>query len=193
MKIAKVSLTLLAILVALLFGSRLYVERTYDRFDNTAPSFTLDKAEYRVGDTVKLSLTVQGHTTIRYFENLEHTLNVWFALRVPYCDTDEVLTYEGITADTIELRPPGSIRSIDLREGAALRLDFIGVLCLSADGGSFVLEFPALNRRFTIDKEDYERALALEIHGHLRPVKPWAGDSLEDYVDGVRLVIRQNV
>lgn len=154
----------------------------YDVFSGTYPTFRLDKSSYHIGDTMTLILKIQGNSEVRFYENIEHTLNVWLGLRVPYQEKYTSLSYDGISVDTIIPRERGFIKTYKIDEETPLEMEFHGYLQDAQEGNSFVIIFPELNKRFIIEKQAYSKAIALEIHGFLMPINPDPFDSLEDYV-----------
>lgn len=162
---------------------------SYDSFQNTVPTFRLDMHDYAVGDTIRLTFTLQGESSVRYYENIENTLDVWLAFRTSYEGDQTVATFDGIQSDEIKPRGRGAIVSSKLEKDKPLILTFKGSLQETAGGDAFLLVFPGLNRRFVVQKADFARALSLEIHGHLRPIDHSPFDALEDYVEPVTLSI----
>ena len=163
---------------------------SYDSFSNTDPSFQLDKDNYSVGDTITLTLELRGESNVRFYENIENTLKVWLAFRVPYQGEHTVVTYDGIHSEKIEPRDPGDINTYRLEKSKPLLLSFHGYLQETEEMDAFVIVFPSLNRKFIVQKEDYANALSLEIHGHLTPINHHPVDSLEDYVRPKKLSIQ---
>lgn len=163
----------------------------YDTFNNTSYSISLDKDGYSVGDSIIMTFEIQGDAEVRFYENIENTLEVWLVFRVPYDENNTVVTAEGIFSEEIETRLHGGINTYKLEEHKPLALRFTGYLSESEEKDAYVIVFPQLNKRFSIDKDNYSSALSLEIQGHLMPISPGAGDSLEDYLQPIRIIISQ--
>jgi hypothetical protein len=161
----------------------------YDSFYDTEPSFELDRDVYFVGDTIQLTFVLHGESEVRLYKNIENTLSVWLAFRVPYEEEHTVVSYDGIYSEEIEPRDRGSINTYNLEKGKPLLLNFHGYIHESEETDVFNIVFPSLNKRFVVQKEAYANALSLEIHALLTPIKPGPGDSLEDYVRPVKLQI----
>lgn len=163
---------------------------SYDSFHSTTATFELDKTSYWVGDTITLTLTLTGEDSVRFHENVEKTLHIWLGFRKLDNEPAGHLSYTGIESVEIEPRDGGGIRTYQLTKDIPLKLEFTGTLNESDDSSAFTLSFPTLNFLSRVQKEAYAKAIALEIHGHLMPIKPYPVDALEDFVGSVRLTIQ---
>jgi hypothetical protein len=186
------SISLFMVSIIVLGGMVLYGcgSSNYDSFCNTDPVFHLDKDEYSIGDTIRLTLELHGESNVRFYENIENTLDIWLAFRVPYQVEHTALSYVGIHSEEVELRDQGNIETYRFKIGRPLILNFYGRIRETKDKNAFLIVFSSLNKRFIVQKKEYANALSLEIHGHLTPINPDPRDSLEDYVGGVKLSIQ---
>lgn len=180
---------LIAIAIIIELAVPYYISSKYDSFVKTDPTFQLDKENYSVGDTITLTLELHGESHVRFYQNIENTLHVWLRFRVPYTEKYTVPTSDGIQSEQIERRDPGVINTYKLEKNSPLVVSFHGYLLETEEMDAFVIVFPELNVKFVVQKEEYESALSLEIHGYLRPIQPAPGDSLEDYVGPIKLSI----
>lgn len=162
---------------------------SYDRFNTTTATFELDKTSYSVGDTITLTLILRGEDSVRFYENIEHTLHVWLAFRIPVDSIGAISFSNGLESIARKNRDSGGTITYELSDDSPMKLEFVGTLGESDDSTAFVLSFPTLNSHSRIQKEAYTKAVALEIRGHLIPIKPHPVDALEDFVSSVTLTI----
>jgi len=162
----------------------------YDSFGGTRASFRLDKTQYVIGDTIGLALVLHGESRVRFYENIEHTMDVGMAYLGPYRKEHTVVNFKGVQAEIMESRDPGEVHTYKLAKDRPLVLNFEGYMHVTEEKDALIIVFPDLNRRFTVPRDEKAEIISLEITGSLMPVNPDPIDSLEDYVTGTKLFIK---
>lgn len=158
-----------------------------DTFQLTTNTISLDKEGYIPGDEISLLLKFKiksgERAEVRHFENLEHTFNP-----ILYFGPASDATYKGIAEAELPSRPPGGVSSVLVdKENPTAALTMQGKLSENKD--SYIIEFPALNSRFTVAKSAYAQYGRIWLAGQLMPVEAGLGDALEDSVPAVPLFI----
>lgn len=187
----------LAVLAAFVVGlsrnetARYIADRLFskkDAFLNTVNTVSLDKPNYAPGDDILLRFKFESagekEVEVRYFETLEHSIQVYLS----FPEGGNNATYKGIEEAELAKRPPGNIKSVMLNK-AARTAEVLVQGRLSETDASYVVEFPDLNRRFSISKTTYAAYGQLRLSGYLKPVNPGIGDALEDSVPAIPFLI----
>jgi hypothetical protein len=159
-----------------------------DSFHQTTNTVSLDKTSYSPGDEILLRLKFESKSEkaveVRYFENLEHTIQVYLS----FPEGGNNATYKGIEEAELPKRSPGNIKSVMLdKEVRTAEVLVKGRLSETKD--SYIVEFPELNRRFSIAKTTYAAYGQLRLSGYLKPVNPGIADALEDSVPAIPFLI----
>lgn len=152
---------------------------TSDNFYETERYFKTDKEYYQVGEEFKLTVFVvpkKEEKAIRFYDNYKN-LQISFSLM----NNEKGIHNGNWTKSSDEFLNETSTTKVNITKENPFEKTFLGRIAETEK--EIIIEIPELNFKDGLPKADFDKNTEVRIHGHLNPINPEFGASIEEFVE----------